>query len=156
MGNSLELDLDYMRRTGEISDVLGRVGTLRLRLPISQPPLHYVVESKTLALLPKISDAVLNGKKTTRTNADARMDPLDYMPDINHQIAIRDVREEEAFNDFTRYLWPLSELRHEAWARNHIQDLKTLMRGRHIDHNRATHDRALSGNLRQGYENASA
>ena len=83
---------------------------------------------------------------------DTRSRPLDYNPDLNHPTVIRDLCVcvwGGAFNDFTEYLEQVSELRHGEGIRN-TQDLKTLMRGRHIDYNHSAHSQSFDGDLREG------
>ena len=79
-------------------------------------------------------NGILSGMQTTWTSIDTRLNPLGYYdPELNQKIAIHGQEWTGDFNDFMEYLWKVSELRHDAGARNNMMDLETIMRIRHID-----------------------
>ena len=85
-------------------------------------------------------NGILNRNKTTLPNTGAMHNPEEfYEPGINHRIAIREMGGVEAFNDCVGSLSQAEESKHEEWESQ--TELKSLMRGHHIDCN-------SSGNLK--------
>ena len=86
---SLEVDLYDIRPTDKIFDALGRGGALRLHLPHTKSHVRYLAGSQTLSLLSKITNWILTVEQTRWTNAETRLNPLDYYEHgLNHQIEI--------------------------------------------------------------------
>ena len=77
--------------------VTGRGGTLQVRLPSAKFPLRYSVGSQTSIPLSRMRNGISHRNITTRHNADARLTPKEfYEPDINQEIATRDLGGVEA------------------------------------------------------------
>ena len=62
----LEVDLDGMRSTNRLLEILGRDGWLRMHLPSTKPPIHYLVPLQTLMPLSKMGNGILNRNQSTR------------------------------------------------------------------------------------------
>ena len=87
-------------------------------------------------------DGILNRNPTTRTNKDTRITSAQFRePGLNPKIAIREMGRVADFNDFAWNLSQVGELGREEGTPEAITELKSLMRGHHIERN-------SSGNLR--------
>ena len=125
-GPYFEVDLGDMLFAKSIFELIGRDGTLRLHIPSTKFPVHYLVYSKTLIPLTKMRNAILNSNQTTRANTDTVINSQTFCePDLNQQISIRSMGGEAAFNDFVDRLggWEIWNTRKE-WkkklrSRNH-------------------------------------
>ena len=57
-GAYVEVDLDDMRPKDRLLEVLGRDGELRLHLPSTKSPIHYMVGSHALICLSKMRNVM--------------------------------------------------------------------------------------------------
>ena len=88
----------------------------------------------------------LRGNQTTWANTDARIRPLTfYEPDLQRRIAIRELGEEDEFNDFTNHLGNMKELQHEQGMGESTAESKSLIQGHRI--NNSTNKTGTSGPL---------
>ena len=74
-GSYLEADLGDMRSANSLFGLIGRGGTLRLHVPSTKFPIHYLVDAQTLIVLSKMSNGLLNRNQTTWANAGAMISP---------------------------------------------------------------------------------
>ena len=96
----LEVDLDDMRPTNRLLEVLARDGTLRRHLPSAKSPIHYSVDSQKLISLSEMRHVVSNRNRTTCDNTDAvTSHRAFYEPTHNQEIAIDEMGGVGAFND---------------------------------------------------------
>ena len=145
-----------MRSENSLFGVIGRDGELRLHVPSTQFPIHYLVGSQIPTPLTKMRNELLNQNQTTWANADTRIIPLKfYEPTLNHRISIREmgVGGRGAFNDFMGRLGNMEDSKREKWAREAIVGLKSLIHGQRLAAMRriGKHFRPLSWS---NYENA--
>ena len=88
-GSYLEVHLGDMRSTNSLFGLIGGDGTLRLRVPSINPPIHYMVDSETLIPLSEMGNVISDRNQTTWANTGAMINPQTfYEPTANHQIAI--------------------------------------------------------------------
>ena len=79
-------------------------------------------------------NGISNRTKTTWPNTDNRLNSDEfYEPGINRQIDIQELGWVDALNDFMEHLSQVGELKHEAAMAEALTQLKSLMRGKHIE-----------------------
>ena len=103
--NTAEVDLNFLRPTGKISDVLCFDGKSHFGLSITKSHLRYLVLYRTLSSLSKIQNGIRNQNAATRTNTDNRLRPNEFRHRNQiREIPTRDVGCDDDFKDFLEYL----------------------------------------------------
>ena len=127
-----------MRSANRLIDVIGCDGTLQLHLPCTKPPIHYLVDYKTLIFLSGMRKGISNRNQTTRTNTDTGASPKAfYDPTNNREIAILEMGGVGGFNDFVAHLCNMVDLKHAEVTGDSITELTSLIRGKRMGRNSA-------------------
>ena len=81
-----------MRPASWLLEVLGRDVELRLHLPSTKRPIHYLVGSQAMIFLWEMGSVIFNRNKTKWTNTDTRTSHRAfYEPTHNQQIATHEL-----------------------------------------------------------------
>ena len=78
-GSYFEVDLGDMRSTNSLFELIACSGTLRLHIPRTKSPIHYLVDSQTLISLTKMRNEILNKNQTTLANTDTMIKPQTFL-----------------------------------------------------------------------------
>ena len=98
-GAYLEVYLGGMLSENRLLDVLGRYGALRLHLPRTKSPIHYLVDPKALIFISEMRNVISHRNQTKRTNTDARTSPKAFFePTHSQQIPTHELGGMESLN----------------------------------------------------------